>query len=220
MKKTDYENRDAAAKGVAEALTTDLRRLLDAQETVTIAVAGGTTPAPIFDLLTEVDLDWARVTIMASDERWVPETHERSNAKMIRARLLTGKAEKATFLPFYADGKTPEEGADALSAQVPAVDLILVGMGEDMHTASLFPGTEGLEAGLAADAPAFVVMRPASQPEARISLSARVLNSATCKHLAIFGAGKAEALTKAQTLPAEEAPIGAVLSDMQVHWAP
>ncbi|MBT8152417.1 6-phosphogluconolactonase [Epibacterium ulvae] len=220
MKKTDYANREDAAQSIADAIISDLITLLTAQDTVTVAVAGGTTPAPIFDILAQAELDWSRVEVMASDERWVPETHERSNAQMIRARLITGTAAAAKFVPFFAEDLTPEEGAEALSETIKSVDLILLGMGEDMHTASLFPGTEGLDAGLAPDAPAFVVMRPASQPEARISLSARVLNAAKHKHLAIYGNGKADALAKAQELPPKDAPIAAVLSEMHVHWAP
>ncbi len=220
MNKTDYANRDEAAQGIATAIIEDLKGLLTAQETVTVAVAGGTTPAPIFDILAQADLDWARVNIMASDERWVPETHERSNAQMIRARLITGSASAAAFIPFYSESQSPEDGAKALSKSIETVDLVLLGMGEDMHTASLFPGTVGLDEGLAPDAPTFVVMRPASQPEARISLSARVLNAAKSKHLAIYGSGKADALAKAQELPPKDAPIAAVLSEMHVHWAP
>lgn len=220
MHKTDYANRDDAAKGIAAAMEADLKTLLGSQDQVMVAVAGGTTPAPIFDILAQADLDWDRVTIMASDERWVPETHDRSNAQMIRARLLTGPAAKARFLPFHQDDLTPDEGAAALCRTVSSVDMILLGMGTDMHTASLFPDAEGIDAGLAPDAPSFVVMHPPSQPEARISLSARVLNAAACKHLAIYGQDKAEALAKAQTRDAKEAPIAAVLTDMTVHWAP
>lgn len=220
MDQTNYTSREAASEGIAHQLATDLAALLAVQDVVSLAVAGGTTPAPIFDRLAHADLDWSRVHVMASDERWVPDTHERSNAQMIRAHLLTGNAQAAQFLPFFSPDLTPEEGAEALSSRITSVDVILLGMGEDMHTASLFPDTDGLEAGLAADAPACVVMRPASQPEARISLSARVLNAAQRKHLAIYGAGKAEALAKALKLPPKDAPIAAVLSDMQVHWAP
>jgi 6-phosphogluconolactonase len=89
-----------------------------------------------------------------------------------------------------------------------------------MHTASLFPGVDGLEAALAPNAPILAVMRPDSQPEPRISLSARVLDAAISKHLVIYGDAKREALERAKSLPPEEAPIQAVLSEMTVHWAP
>ena len=89
-----------------------------------------------------------------------------------------------------------------------------------MHTASLFPGVAGLEAALEPSSPALAILRPESQPEARISLSARVLDSAISKHLVIFGDDKLRALERAMTLPPEEAPIQAVLSETVVHWSP
>lgn len=216
----EYNTRASLAQGVCSALKQALEQDLETQGRSGLAVAGGTTPAPIFDLLAQETLDWAKVQVMATDERWVPAGHDRSNAKLIRAHLLQGPAAQAEFLPFYQDSLTPEQGAAHLSTRLEqGPSVVLLGMGEDMHTASLFPGTEGLTAGLAADAPACVVMRPDSQPEARISLSARMINAAGAKHLAIFGEGKRDALKRAATLSPEKAPIAAVLPNLTVHWA-
>ncbi len=220
MEIIEYSTRAALAEGVSAALAAALTQDLNTTGRSALAVAGGTTPAPIFDLLSQEQLDWANVEVMASDERWVPTGNERSNAKLIRAHLLQGPAANAGFIPFYQEGLTPEQGAAHLSARLQnGPSVILLGMGEDMHTASLFPATEGLEAGLAADAPACVVMRPDSQPEARISLSARLINAAGAKHLAIFGEGKRDALQRAATISPEKAPISAVLPNLKVHWA-
>ncbi|AUQ54203.1 6-phosphogluconolactonase [Phaeobacter inhibens] len=219
----EYADRDMLAINVANQLAGDLKTHLLHHDSASFAVAGGTTPAPIFDDLCAADIDWARVRLMATDERWVPADSERSNARMIRERLLVNRAASATFVPFHVPARAPEDVlAEVESLIEPDLPLsvVLLGMGEDMHTASLFPGVRGLSEALAADAPVLAVMRPDSQPEPRVSLSARVLDAAIAKHLVIYGEAKREALETAKSLPPEEAPIQAVLSEMTVHWAP
>ena len=206
------------ANQLAEALKTTLLH----NETASLAVSGGTSPGPVFDALCAAELDWTRVRICPTDERWVPEDHPRSNAQMIRARLLQGRAADAEFLPLYAPAEQPEEVLPDLEAQIaPQLPLsaIMLGMGADMHVASLFPGAPGLADGLAPDAPALVAQRPEPQPETRISLSARAIGGAMSKHLLILGQDKREALEQATTLPPERAPVNAVLLGTTVHWA-
>ena len=219
----EYPDRDMLAIDVASQIAGDLNTHLLNNETASVAVAGGTTPAPIFDDLCAADLDWARVRVMATDERWVDSNSDRSNARMIRERLLVDRASAAQFLPFYAPNKEPEDAmgelASTISSDLP-ISVLLLGMGEDMHTASLFPGVEGLTEALEPTAPTLVVLRPDSQPEARVSLSAHVLDAAISKHLVIYGAEKRTALERALKLPPEEAPIQAVLTGTTVHWAP
>ncbi|MBY6065566.1 6-phosphogluconolactonase [Leisingera aquaemixtae] len=223
MKFNEYPDQDMLAIEVANEIAGDLKTNLLHQETVSFAVAGGTTPGLVFDDLCAADIEWDRVHVMATDERWVPQEHARSNAAMIRSRLLQNRAASAQFLPFHVPEREPEEVlAELESLVVPELPLsvLLLGMGEDMHTASLFPGADGIEAALAPDAPPLAVMRPDSQPEARISLTARVLDAAIAKHLVIFGDAKRKALEKAMSLPPEDAPVQAVLSEVSVHWAP
>ncbi|MEP0961615.1 MAG: 6-phosphogluconolactonase [Roseobacter sp.] len=218
-----YADRDMLAMGLADILASALRKSLLTNATASLAVPGGTTPGPIFDVLSAVDLDWKRVTVMLTDERWVPDTHERSNAGLIRSRLLQGPAQKATFLPFFKEGLTAQEAtselSDELSAHLP-LSLVLLGMGADMHTASLFPGADGLAEALKPDANAVCAVAPDSQPERRITLSAPVLNGAMDKHLVIFGQDKRDALENAIKRQPQEAPISAVISGGTVHWAP
>lgn len=219
----EYPDREMLIIAVANRIAGDLKNHLMRHGSAAIAVAGGTSPGPIFDDLCAAELDWENVCVMASDERWVPEDSERSNAKLIRERLLINRAAAARFLPFYMQGMEPDAAIGPLSEKVQAegnLAVALLGMGADMHTASLFPGVAGLEAALASDAPEVAVLRPDSQPEARISLTARVLDNAMAKHLVIYGEEKREALDRALTLPPEEAPVGAILSECQVHWAP
>ncbi|WP_264213529.1 6-phosphogluconolactonase [Leisingera thetidis] len=223
MKFHEYPDQEMLAIEVANEIAGDLKTHLLHHDTASLAVAGGTTPGLIFDDLCAADIDWDRVHVMATDERWVPADNARSNAAMIRARLLQNRAASAQFLPFHVLNQQPEDVLAELEDQVEPnlpLSVLLLGMGEDMHTASLFPGADGIEAALAPDAPAFTVMRPDSQPEARISLTARVLDAAIAKHLVIFGNAKRQALERAMALPPENAPIQAVLSEVSVHWAP
>ncbi|WP_306114004.1 MULTISPECIES: 6-phosphogluconolactonase [unclassified Roseovarius] len=218
----DYADEEMLAINVANILAGKLTATLDHEERALLVVPGGTTPGPIFDDLCDADLDWSRVDVMLSDERWVPEVHVRSNTRLIRERLLTGRAAKARYLPLYAKAETPEEVLPELEANITPdlpISVLLLGMGADMHTASMFPGADRLEEALRRDAPILVPMRGGSAPEPRITLSARVLNEAMSKHLVITGQQKRAALERARGLPHAEAPVAAVLSDLTVHWA-
>jgi len=223
MNFNEYADRDMLAIEVANEIAGDLETHLLHHDSASLAVAGGTTPAPIFDSLCAADLAWERVHVMATDERWVAAESERSNARLIRERLLTDRAASARFLPFHIPAREPEEVLAEVESQITTelpISVLLLGMGEDMHTASLFPGVEGLEQALASNAPVLSVLRPSSQPEARVSLSAPVLNGALAKHLVIYGQAKKEALDRALSLPPEQAPIQAVLTETKIHWAP
>jgi len=208
---------------VANRLAGDLKTHLLNHEIASFAVAGGSTPAPIFDDLCAADVDWSRIRVMATDERWVASDSDRSNARMIRERLLVERAAAAQFLPFHVPDRDPEDVITEVEAMIASelpISVLLLGMGADMHTASLFPGVQGLTEALDPSATSLAILRPDSQPEARISLSARVLDAAISKHLVIYGDDKRKALEKALSLPPEEAPIQAVLSETMVHWAP
>ena len=219
----DYPDAEMLAIGLADELASALRTALANEERVLFVVPGGTTPGAIFDALCETSLDWDRVDVLLSDERWRPEVHVRSNTRLIRERLLTGRAAAARYLPLYAKASEPEEVLAELEANIsPAlpIDVCLLGMGEDMHTASLFPGADNLEDALARRAPILVPMRVDGAEEPRVTLSARVLNGAVAKHLVITGDKKRRAVERAQHMRAVEAPVAAVLDDMTVHWAP
>lgn len=219
----DYPDAEMLAIGLADTLASALRTALANEERVLFVVPGGTTPGPVFDVLCDTGLDWDRVDLLLSDERWRPEVHVRSNTRLLRERLLTGCAAAARYLPLYAKAEAPEAVLAELEANIsPAlpIDVCLLGMGEDMHTASLFPGADNLEAALDRRAPILVPMRVKGEDEPRVTLSARVLNGAVTKHLVITGDKKRRAVERARHMRAVDAPVAAVLDDMTVHWAP
>lgn len=189
----------------------------------TLSVPGGGTPGPVFDILSGVDLDWANVAVVLNDERWVPEDSPRSNTRLLRQRLLRGKAAAAQLVPLYQPGAAqPEDALEALSEGLAAhlpISVLLLGMGSDMHTASLFPGADRLAEALSAQAPPLLPMRAEAAGEARVTLTAPVLRGAINIHVLITGAEKRAAIERAATLPPEQAPIRVVLDQADVHWA-
>ncbi|MFU8864163.1 MAG: 6-phosphogluconolactonase [Rhodobacterales bacterium] len=222
MNMNEYPDEEMLAINLANVLAGKLTAALMVEDSVTFVVPGGSTPGPVFDALCDSDLDWSRVTVILSDERWVAEDDPRSNAALIRDRLLTGRAAAATFVPFYTGTDTPEEALAGLEAQLAPllpVSVALLGMGTDMHTASLFPRGDNLRLALDAEAPILVPMRAEGLDCARVTLSARVLEDALNLHLVILGQAKRDALERAMSLPPEEAPVAAVLDDIEVHWA-
>ncbi len=222
MNLTEYPDDEMLAIDLANVLAGELRLALDHQERVLFVVPGGTTPGPVFDDLCAADLDWGRVDVLLSDERWLPEVHVRSNTRLIRERLMIGRAAAAHMIPLYAPAERPEDVLAELEAGIEPllpISVCLLGMGADMHTASLFPGADNLEAALDGHAPILVPMRPEGVPEPRLTLSARVLDAALNKHIVITGQAKKAALDRAAGLPASEAPINAVLAGATVHWA-
>lgn len=222
MRLVDYASRAELMAGLAAVIADQLRDGL-LSGPVSLSVPGGTTPGQVFDALAAMDLDWARVSVVLNDERWVDETSPRSNTRLLRERLLTGRAASARLIPLYSQGFDAPEGAlAALAAGIAPhlpLTVCLLGMGADMHTASLFPGADRLAEALSPDAPLILPMRAEAAGEPRITLTAPVLAGAKHIHILITGAEKRAALARAQTLSPEIAPVRAVLDTATVHWA-
>lgn len=222
MKLETYPDREFLMLGLANTIAGQLADFLRREGKATLSVPGGTTPGPIFDTLSGVDIDWANVAVVLNDERWVPESSDRSNTRLVRERLLRGRAAQARLVPLYAPADQPEEMLaaleDGLKPHLP-ISVLLLGMGADMHTASLFPGADRLEEALSAHAPPLLPMRAEAAGDPRISLTAPVLRGAFNIHILITGPEKREALERAMTLTPMEAPVRAVLDNATVHWA-
>jgi 6-phosphogluconolactonase len=170
----------------------------------TLVLAGGTTPQRCYELLSAMEVEWGRVSILFGDERCVPPDHPDSNYRMAREALLD-RVSPATVYRMPAE-LGPDEGAELYSQVVKAVtplDLVILGVGEDGHTASLFPGHPALRA------PGLVVGirdSPKPPPE-RVTLTLSVLQSARSVIILATGAGKADAVARAKR---HEVPSGMI----------
>ena len=216
-----YPDAELMALSLADRIAAELRVNLDAQRPTSLCVPGGSTPALMFRALSGLPLDWEKVTVFLNDERWVDGDNPRSNSAMLRKTLLVGPAAAAAYLDLYTGDPTPEGAAPALSEQIKPhlpITVLLLGMGSDMHTASLFPAASETVMALAGDAPPVMAINSVKD-EPRITLTASALRGALNTHLLITGADKREALERAQKLDPTEAPIREFLGDITVHWA-
>lgn len=222
MEFVEYADSEMMMLDLADKIASELRSCLSTHDHASLAVPGGTTPGPIFDSLCGADLDWSRVHVFLTDERWVPESDPRSNTALIRQRLLTDRAAGAVYLPLYAEGQSPEDALPTLEAgledEMP-ISVLLLGMGTDGHTASLFPGADQLTEAMAQDAPPLMAITAPGSSEPRVTLTLPVLQDAMSTHILIVGQEKREALERVRNMKPAEAPAAAILPEATVHWA-
>ena len=222
MNLVEYPDRDMMMIALAGKIAGQLGEALRQNGRASLCVPGGSTPGPVFDMLSAVDLDWANISVFLNDERWVSEDHPRSNTRLLRQRLLTGNAAAATLVPMHLETDTPEEALDRLTEGLTPhlpISVLILGMGSDMHTASLFPGADRLEEALSDDAPILLPMRAEGAGEPRVTLTAPVLCDAMHSHILITGPEKRAAVERAEGRPAAEAPVSLFLGNATVHWA-
>ncbi|PJG49251.1 6-phosphogluconolactonase [Sphingobium sp. LB126] len=204
-----------AAANMAQRIAALLADAIAARGVATIALSGGRSPKPVLEALSQVALDWDKVIVTLVDERWVAPDHADSNERLIRENLLRGKAAAARFVPMKndaADAYAGQAECEATFAALPwPLDIILLGMGEDGHTASLFPEAGELAEGLSTQAHVLAVTPPAA-PHQRMSLSASAILASRHIFLQIGGAAKKAVYDRALAGgPVEELPIRVAL---------
>jgi 6-phosphogluconolactonase len=225
-----FADREALAQALAVETADALRAAIGTGEAATLAVSGGSTPAKFFRALSEAELDWESVAVTLVDERWVPETSDRSNARLVKQNLLQNAASAASFTPLFTGADSPEGGLDEAHQRIAdlhgPLTIAYLGMGPDGHTASFFPGGDHLADALDISGKALVApMRAAAAGEPRITLTLPALIAAETLILHIEGADKLEVLEKALSGDDPyEMPIRAVIAasprPLDVVWAP
>jgi 6-phosphogluconolactonase len=203
----------ALASDVAASLSTAITDRGHAQ----LALSGGTTPKLFFHELAHIKIDWSRVTITLVDERCVPVTDERSNARLVREHLLRLRAASAKFVQLYGGHGNPQ----ALGP----FDVVVLGMGTDGHTASFFPGGDNLNEALdVVTTKRIVTMTAPGAPEKRLTFTLPILLDSNFVVLHIEGEDKKKALAEAEKPgPVKDMPIRAFLRAREpiiLYWCP
>lgn len=207
-----------------------LRAGIKARGRASLVVSGGSTPVPFFAALSELALDWKQVTITLADERWVDPAEADSNERLVRLHLLQNRAAAARFVGLKTVAPTAVQGekecADRLALLPRPFDVLILGMGNDGHTASLFPQAARLGEALALDSGQLcMAITPPAAPHERMTLTLPALLHSRQIILHLVGAGKRAVYEKALANgPVAEMPIRAVLSQtttpVTVFWAP
>ena len=226
-----FDDDASLATTFAHVVASNLRAGIAARGHALIGLSGGTTPKRFFQELSTQSLDWKKVTVTLCDDRWVPPSSDRSNEKLLRATLLKNEASVATFQPLYVETAAPEQGLAEVEAAIGKLpmpfDVIVLGMGDDGHTASLFPDGDHLQEALRTDCTARVLpMRAPDAPESRVTLTLPALLATRALYLHIQGAQKKSVFdaAMAQTDAKQFVPIRTVLDSSPVtpgiFWCP
>ena len=228
------DSREELFTKVANKCASRLTRGVEKQGRASFVVPGGTTPAPMFELLSNMSLDWHNILVAPSDERWIPTDHESSNQRLVEENLLINQASKARVMSLKNDAATPQAGEAVAEKSVSELeqpfDITLVGMGNDAHFASLFPGTpqtaealdpETTKKCIGIDATGCPVAGDFTQ---RISLTLSAILNSKLVIVLITGEEKLEVVRQAQQkLAPLEQPISALLNQNQtpveIYWA-
>ena len=220
----EFDTPADAATALAEAVSGALATAIRERGEAVLAVSGGRSPVAFLQRLAESDLDWSHVTVTLVDERLVPEHHPDSNAALVRQHLLTGAAVAARFLPLALH---PDDAAASLAAARAAwcqPDVAVLGMGDDGHTASLFPAAPELAAGLALpSAERLLTVTPPAASHTRLSMTLAALLASGRLFLAIQGSAKRRVFEQARQTVDDALPISHVLHHtevpLDVYWA-
>lgn len=230
MKENIFENGAALAAALATEVAAALSAAVAARGKASIAVSGGSTPKAFFEALSREAIDWENITVTLVDERFVPSDNPRSNHLLVASHLLKNAAANARFLPLFSPAASAEEAAErateAATMLAQPFDVVVLGMGNDGHTASFFPGGNYLAEALDLSLPRRVMtMEAEGAGETRLTFSFSSLHDARLLVLHIEGAEKKSVLDKALAGKGEaEMPVRAVLnraaSPVEIYWAP
>lgn len=227
----EFAGPDALARTLARRVAGVLSLAVEQKGHAVIAVSGGTTPARFFDCLAEEPIAWNKVTVTLVDERFVPMSSNRSNARLVTMRLLQKAAARASFEGLYEAAAAVDAAADAMNQRLtriipPPFDVAILGMGLDGHTASFFPDAENLKSLIDPLAePGIRAVHSESAGEDRLTWNLAALASASLLVLHIEGLEKKDVALRATETGTETAlPVAALFehakTPVQIYWSP
>ncbi|MGH1543647.1 MAG: 6-phosphogluconolactonase [Arenicella sp.] len=226
MKWQCFNDGKEQAVALAAKVADDIQNLLRQQDTVTLCVPGGTTPALFFNHLNRYDdLDWSRVRLVLNDERWVPLNDPLSNDALLRQEFAKNAASNVHIEPLYNHDLAITDAVILFNRTVSpqlTIDICVLGMGEDGHTASLFAGMEGLADALDVNqVPALLAVKVANKPEHRVSWNVSALLTASRHYVLIKGPAKREVAATAAKQESFELPISYMLNNacVEIYYA-
>ena len=228
MELKQFENTSVLDNSLSAEVSERLKNAIEKQGKASLILSGGRTPMGFFHQLSQQVLDWEKVTVTLADERWVDNDHKDSNEKLVRENLLINEANCAQFLSLKNSAETAVEGEPELEAELSNYDqftVVILGMGDDGHTASLFPGATALASGLDLNSGrSCIAVMPTAAPHERISMTLPRLLNTECLIVHISGENKQKVLDQAQAgTDVKELPIRSVLQQSQVpvtvYWA-
>ncbi|WP_316863482.1 6-phosphogluconolactonase [uncultured Cohaesibacter sp.] len=221
-----YPDRGSMAAGLAEQVASELTKAIKKRGRATLAVPGGETPTEFFRHLSQLDLEWDCVSVILTDEKFVPENANHSHASRVIKELMQNKAAVATFHSYHHDTATPHDAVPDIMGvlhDLLPIDVCILGMGLDTHVASLFPNADNIDEALGLWAPTVMVMNGPEVEDSRFTLTAPVLERARKAHILIVGEDKKVALREAQKVGlVEEAPVRVILNRARattIHYA-
>lgn len=228
LKQTTFQSTDELNSTFAQRIVAILKDGIAENGRASLVVSGGRTPAALFDALSKSELAWDKVDISLADERWVDTHDDASNEKMLRRELLKNKAKVANFIGLKTSHEDAQKAVDECTANLAQIktpfDILILGMGEDGHTASLFPCSAQIHQGLdMGSRRTYIAVQPSTAPNQRMSLTLPALLNSKHIFLHLTGAAKKQVLDKAIKGGDEhEMPIRAVYKHAQVElmWAP
>lgn len=223
-----FDSKQILNENFAAKITMLLEQAISTKGFASLVVSGGSTPKPLFTELSLADLDWSKVSITLADDRWLPNDHEHSNENLVKQHLMVNKASSAKFVPLVNADQDPFKQESVISQRIDAIadkfDVLILGMGEDGHTASLFPCSEQIEAGLDRSRKlSAIATEPKTAPYLRMSMSLAKIIKAEHIFIHLTGDKKKSILLDAISNYTElEKPIKAVceMRDVDLMWAP
>lgn len=228
MQINSFANIELLNQYVTRMLTQQLSQAVSERGHAYLVVSGGKTPEPLFQTLAVTKLPWDKVICTLADERWISPTLPDSNEHMVRTCLLQQNAAQAQFISLYNEHQCLENAVTLTNERIgvlPQFDVVILGMGEDGHTASLFPDSAEIKTALSDKVNAVTFVKPRAAPYDRITLTkTRLLNT---RSIYIYLVGEKKMAVLQEALRSDDEllmPIRAFLNhpevNIQVMWAP